>query len=130
MNNNSENNREENEVLDEKLFSLIKIILKSKPKATVRDVCNRIRMAREGSLYTKADIEKCINIAIKNGLLITDENGEVKQADDTSAKNIERINFANELKVQKDELAAIVRHNSQQKDTKSVGYFTRKDRDR
>ena len=127
--NNIENNREENEVFDEKLFSLIKIILKNKPKSTVRDVCNRIKMAREGSLYTKADIENCINIAVKNGLLITDENGEVKEADDTHAKNIERLNFANELKVQKEELAANIKINSQ-KETKSVGYFTRKDRDR
>ena len=121
--------KEENEVFDEKLFSLIKTILKNKPKATIREVCNRIKMAKEGILYTKEDIENCIDMAIKNGFLITDDSGEIKQADELSAKNIERLNFANEIKVQQNALAENIRKNAE-KPAKTVGYFTRKDKER
>jgi ABC-type multidrug transport system ATPase subunit len=120
------NNEEENKAFNEKLFDLIKVILKSKPRASIREVCNRIGMSKEGKLYTKQEIEECINMAIENGFLIANENGNVEE-NSTDSKNEKRRKFAEELKVQKQELEQNIRKENEAKAANKItGYHMKR----
>ena len=120
------NNEEEKEVFDEKLFGLIKVILKSKPRSSVREVCNRIGMSKEGKLYTKQEIEKCISMAIENGFLIADKNGNVEE-NSIDSENAKRRKFAEELKVQKSELTETIRKENEAKAANKItGYHMKR----
>ena len=124
------NNEEVDKVFNEKLFDLIRTVLKRRPKSTINMVCNTINMSAEGRLYEKKEIVECISIAIENGLLISDENGNININNKEEKENAEAIAFRNRLKCTREELEENAKKEAEEKQNKMTGYHIRKSTDR
>ena len=91
---------EEEDVFDEKLWEVIKIVLKKRPGATIKTINNIISMSAQGKLYTRKEIERCISLAIDNGFIIATENGKILESgkieEDNKKETIEQFQHAEE----------------------------------
>ncbi|MBP3255151.1 MAG: hypothetical protein J6M60_01475 [Clostridia bacterium] len=125
------NNEDENKVFNEKLFDLIRVVLKKRPKSTINMICNIISMSAEGKFYEKKEIAECLKMAIDNGLIISDENGNIAVKSKEENNNEKAIKFRNSLKCTQEELAENLKKQKEEKEKESKisGYHVRRSND-